>query len=234
MTINTGLRRTMWIGGRRYELRPWYDRPSLEELAAGAQIVERPAEIEFHVRAAADTAGGRSLLAATTREEGRTRDLRGVAGGGVAALVHEIRDGRWILVAVTPPPPLVAPSSGDAAPVDLSDLAPAQEEDEDEEGPLHILIRVYYDPDRPEGSDDKLRLFSTDDEGGQYDQTVDLSSEGDTQREDRHLLVLFRDVVPDIEYSAFLDLGGTEGGYLLFYRHVLGRSHHVDGLPRDT
>jgi len=100
--------------------------------------------------------------------------------------------------------------------------------------PLQVLVRIHYDPDRPEADDDQLRLFTTEDEGGMYDTTVDLASSGDILRDGEDLLVLFRDVVADEKYSCFLDLGGTEGGYLLFFRRLLTRKYHVDGLPQGA
>jgi hypothetical protein len=121
----------------------------------------------------------------------------------------------------------------DVEPVDLGDLEQSLDEDEDEEGPLHVLVRIHYDPERPEAWDDRLRLFTTEDQGATYDQSVDLASEAQTERDARNMVVLFRDVVPDQDYSCFLDLGPTEGGYLVFHRHRLGRMHHVPGLPRD-
>jgi hypothetical protein len=234
VVLDPNNRRTFWVRGHRLQLRPWYDRPSLAELTAGFRVIERAAEIQAAVRAAADSPSGRAALCATAAD-GLLRDARGAAEDGLRSLLAEIRAGRWLLVAADPEPPLAGRPRGEPTPIDLADLAaPLAEEEPDEEGPLHILVRMYYDPDRPEAWDDKLRLFSTEDEGGTYDQTIDLTSEGDTQREERHLLVLFRDVVPDLAYSCFLDLGQTEGGFLLFYRHMLSRRHHVDGLPRDT
>lgn len=153
----------------------------------------------------------------------------------VEAVVEQLERGRLSLWVTVPEREfeLVAEPVGE--PLDaLGEFTDDAANDEPAEDPLHVLVRIAYDPQRPEAWDDRLRLFSTDDEGGTYDQEVDLASEAQTQRDDQDLLVLFRDVVPDREYSCFLDLGGQEGGYLVFHHHRVGLGHRVAGLPRDA
>ncbi len=152
-------------------------------------------------------------------------------------IVSEIARGRLVLVEVKPPRVRATSISDPLDLVDLTELLPAeplQAEDEDEQTAFNVMLCIHYDPDQPAGGDDTLRLFTSRDDGDTCDVTVSLASEADTQRANRHLLVLFKDVAPDHAYSCFLDLGRDEGGYLLFFRHMLSRVHHVDGLPRDT
>ena len=120
-------------------------------------------------------------------------------------------------------------------PVPQEDTPPSDDPNEEQ---VHVLVKIAYDPTLEESWDDKCKLFTTADNGGTYCRTVALSNGGLTQKESWHVIVLFKDVIPDHPYSCFLDLGGnaapkSPGGHLLFYNHMITESMSVPGLPRD-
>ena len=101
---------------------------------------------------------------------------------------------------------------------------------------VHVLVKVVHDPDLPDAWDDSCRLFTTDDDGETYSTQVLLNDEELTRREGRWVWVLFKNVIPDMGYSLFLDLGKnadgrSAGGMLVFHDHVITEQMAVDGLP---
>lgn len=222
-----------YAGGRRFELRSWRGAGSVRRF--DQVCVEQPRRqrevLEHAVRDVEGRIGLRRALSgvqtfATGLDEAELL---------VDVLAEELSRGRLMLWTTVEERPFTLVAEPVAETLDLlGDVKAAELRQREQEQPLNVLVRIEYDPLRPESLDDRLRLFSTEDEGGTYTQEVDLASEAQTQRDGRQLLVLFKDVVPDQHYSCFLDLGGAEGGYLVFHRHRVGNSHRVPCLPRDA
>jgi len=102
---------------------------------------------------------------------------------------------------------------------------------------LNIAIELVHDITLPEAQDDKLLLFSSEDEGVTYKQEVLLRKPGERLADDGkgHLRALFTDVSQDTKYTCYLDLGldakgKSAGVFPLFRDFCFEQKHHVDGL----
>ncbi len=101
---------------------------------------------------------------------------------------------------------------------------------------INVMVQFDHDSTLEESWDDTCRLWTTDDDGGAYDQSVAMADEVLTSHVGSMVYVLFKDVRRGDRYSCFLDLGldgsaHLAGGQLIFYRRKLTSDMHVDELP---
>ena len=76
--------------------------------------------------------------------------------------------------------------------------------------PIKVQIETFYDMSLVENWDDKCILWSVEDEGSVYKHEIPLTDTTFVEKEDKHIKVLFEEVLADHKYSCVIDQGDNK------------------------